>query len=426
MTLLNLPPAPATPAPGLWTRVRSVCCSLVCASLCALAFPPTTLHGETLHLRDGGRLTGKLEKRPAEEDDEQKVNYILRLRDGGLVAVRASEVARCEDDSAVDLEYDQLLAAAEDTAEGHEKLARWCQEHELSQLKEFHYREVLRWDPNHAEARRVLGYRMVQGEWLKPEEAMQRQGLVRYRGQWRLPQEVAALEQQQQADKQQKAWNRNLTMWRDWIGGRRDAEAVEKIRAIKDPLAGPALAEAINRESRPEIRELLVDTLADLPTSYALETLVALALNDDDGEFRLRCVRHLRERGASGAVGAFARALSSPSNATINRAAVALGQMGDRRAVLPLIQSLVTEHSTIVQPTSDIRPSFGSGPNGGFGGLSVGSKPTKITKRLENKSVLEALVALTDQNFLYDESSWRSWYIAQHALPEDVNLRRDP
>jgi len=416
-------PVGARRVPRVFALARRL---VIGATLLAFMGAPASVPGETLHLRDGGRLTGTLEKRPAEDDDEQKTNYILRLPDGGLVAVRASEVTRCEDESPIDQQYDQLLAAAVDTAEGHEKLARWCQEHELSQLKEFHWREVLRWDPNHAEARRVLGYRMVQGEWLKPDEVMQRQGLVRYRGQWKLPQEVAMLEQQQQATKQEKAWTRNLTVWRDWIGGRRDAEAVEKIRAIRDPLAGPALADAINKESRPEIRELLVDTLAALPTGYALETLVSLALNDDDEELRLRCVKHLRERGASGAVGAFARALSSSSNATINRAAVALGQMGDRRAVLPLIQALVTEHSTIVQPTSDIRPSFGSGPNGGFGGLSVGSKPTKITKRLENKSVLEALVALTDQNFLYDESSWRSWYIAQHALPEDVNLRRDP
>jgi hypothetical protein len=55
----------------------------------------------------------------------------------------------------------------------------------------------------------------------------------------------------------------------------------------------------------------------------------------------------------------------------------------------------------------------------------VGGGPRKITRQVENRSVLEALIALTGQNYRYSIPDWKGWYIRQHALPESVNLRRD-
>ena len=104
-----------------------------------------------------------------------------------------------------------------------------------------------------------------------------------------------------------------------------------------------------------------------------------------------------------------------------------MGRLGDPEAVLPLIDALVTRHETVIQPTSSIRPSFGgtSDGSGGFNGLSVGGGPRRVVRSLKNKSALEALVALTKQNFQYSQTDWKRWYIREHSSP-GANLRRDP
>ncbi len=394
------------------------------------------LSADTLLLKNGGRVEGTIRKRPSEDANPKDTGtktapakdsaYIVELKKGAYLRIAASDVGRVLETTEIEADYERRLMGMQDTAEGHEALAKWCQEHGLVEQKQFHWQEVLRLDPDHAEARRLAGYQRIGGEWIRQDQFMQRQGFVRYRGSWRLPQEVAALERQEAEEVQVGNWRRNIQMWLGWLGGRRDAEALEKLRTIKDPLAAPGLIDALAKESRPDVRSFLLERLAQLDSPAVAPALVDGALGDGDEEYRLACVRHLKERGAIGASSAFVSALQSSDNRTINRAAVALGQLGDKRAILPLIFALVTEHSTLVKPTAEIRPSFGSGNGGGLGGLSVGSKPTKVTKRLENKSVLEALVKLTEQNFRYSEADWRQWYIQQEALGEDVNLRRDP
>ena len=118
--------------------------------------------------------------------------------------------------------------------------------------------------------------------------------------------------------------------------------------------------------------------------------------------------------------------MTSKSNRTINRAGVALGRLGEREAILPLIDALVTRHETVKKPANQINTSFSRSSDGGLGlgGLNVGGGPKKIVKNLQNKSVLEALVALTEQNYQYSKNDWKRWYIGQQDLG-DINLRRD-
>jgi hypothetical protein len=167
--------------------------------------------------------------------------------------------------------------------------------------------------------------------------------------------------------------------------------------------------------------------LGRLDTPVATSALVDAAIQDNDEEVRLRCIEQLKQRDTAAPVQSFARALRSSSNRQINRAAVALGRLGDAEAVLPLINALITRHEAVLPAQPTIQPSFSSGADGNSGfGMSIGGAPRKVARSAENKSVLEALVALTQQNFQYSESDWKDWYIQQHALPDDVNLRRDP
>jgi hypothetical protein len=175
------------------------------------------------------------------------------------------------------------------------------------------------------------------------------------------------------------------------------------------------------------VREIYADQLARLATPLALDALIQAAIDDPDVEVRLRCIDHVRQLGAARAVGAWTGFLQSRDNRTVNRAGVALGRLGRPEAVGPLIDALVTQHETLVKPTASIQPSFGSANDGsgGLNGLSIGGGPKVVRRQLRNQSVLDALVALTSQNYRFSQADWKDWYIQQRSLPEDVNLRRD-
>ena len=116
----------------------------------------------------------------------------------------------------------------------------------------------------------------------------------------------------------------------------------------------------------------------------------------------------------------------------INLAGFALGRMKDPSAIGPLIDALVTVHKfKIVKPGGDnaMSSTFGTGP-GGKGArrrheLSAGGGPTMIRQAIRNQAVLDALVALTGQNFNFDKQAWKYWYAAQKKPRDVLDARRD-
>jgi hypothetical protein len=380
-----------------------------------------------LLLKNGGQLRGDIRAVPAADGTAEASFYIVGLAAGTRIKLEARQVRKVLDASPAESKYAQLLPQMPDTAAGHLAMAEWCQKNGLDDLRQYHLEQVLRHAPDHQDARRILGYSLIDGQWARAEDLMEQQGYVRYQGAWRLPQQVAVLERERERELAQKSWRRDLRMWRGWLGGRRDAEAQENFRQIKDPLAAPGLAELLSSERDPRIRAMYIDLLARLGDANAVSALTRAALEDDDPENRLRAIDHLRTTGRTQAMRAFVQMLHHKNNQVVNRAAAALGRLGDPEAVLPLIHALVTRHEALVQPTSNIRPSFGRTTDGGgaMNGLSVGGGPQRVVRNLKNKSVLEALVVLTKQNLQYSMADWQQWYIHQHSSP-DANLRRDP
>lgn len=49
---------------------------------------------------------------------------------------------------------------------------------------------MLELDPDHVEARRLLGYSRIDGKWHKREQLMAERGYSRYRGTWKTAQEI--------------------------------------------------------------------------------------------------------------------------------------------------------------------------------------------------------------------------------------------
>ncbi len=386
----------------------------VAVSNCAL--------GDTLELTNGGRVEGRIVVDAAAD----KKKYVIELAAGGRLTIPRSQVARIDTTSEFETEYAELARKSPDTIEAHWKLAEWCREHKLRDRSQQQLARILELDPNHAEARNLLGFRKAGGQWMTREEVMAARGMVKYDGRYVTRQHVELLEQQKKVEGSQADWKNELDRLRRWLTGRRVDRAQQaraEILAIRDPLAADALVAFIRRENDPDLKRLWIEVAAGLDSQLALETLIDLSLKDPDDELRAVCLEYVIRSGRPGISTPYIRALKSRDNELINRAGAALGQIGNRDAIGPLIDALVTKHKVQVsEGASGDQHAYTFTEGGGF---SFGSKAAKFENRaVQNPRVLNALVALAGTSFEYDQPQWRTWLAAQAKL-NAVDVRRD-
>lgn len=381
--------------------------------------------GAVFQLANGGQVVGKL----LNPDQTPRENYLIEMS-GGRIAIASEQVTKVVEASEAERWYHQWLPKMPPTVEGHWTMAEECRQRGLKKQREFHLEQIIKLAPNHKEARYGLGYSNVDGEWVQTDQWMRSQGYIRYRGAWRIPQDVAIEQARDKSEKEVKLWKNKIKMWRSWIARPRGKEqdAMDAIRRIKDWRASGALADIVRDEEAPyNLRQLCIKVLGNLQTGNGVSAFIDRAVSDPDPRIRDACVDELVKFGAVRASAAFAAELKSKDNKKVNRAASALGQLDAADATLQLIDSLVTEHKFIITTGSpgQMNLGFGSGPSGGGNSFSAGSSPKVVTKNLRNASVHAALVLINPGfNFGYDQEAWKDWYIKQHT-PITANLRRD-
>jgi hypothetical protein len=254
---------------------------------------------------------------------------------------------------------------------------------------------------------------------------MEQRGYVLYRGRWLLPQQVADLEQTDALKKQQGEARAEVMRWRSWLGGKKHDQAMEGFETVKDPLAKAPLVEILRKEKSPAFREIILKSLSLFEGADVTYELVETALHDEDERVIELAVELLLKRPEQAyAATLLLPYLNSSDNWKINEAALILGKLNFKDAILPLIGSLITTHKTTVAPAGNLQTAFGTGPNGGGIGLQAGNTPKVISEDKRNPHVLGALVKITGKNFQYSEYDWRQWY-KQQLAPVTVNLRRD-
>ena len=128
--------------------------------------------------------------------------------------------------------------------------------------------------------------------------------------------------------------------------------------------------------------------------------------------------------GRPGLAGPYVRALRSNDNVIVNRAAEALGLIGDRDAIGPLIGALVTKHKVMEGSGPADQHTYVFTPTGGTA-MNMGSSGAKlVTREVENAAVLAALSKLAGVNFGFDQAAWRDW-LSSEAKAHPVDVRRD-
>lgn len=391
-------------------------------ALSFVGLPATTLRADTIVLRDAGRVDGRI----LNPDQQPRKTYIIETFYGGTITLAADLVAEVIPQRPVEEEYQALRVQSADTAEGHWQLAEWCRENHLADARTEHLERVIQLDPDHADARKALGYYRFNGRWATQDDVMMQRGYVRYKGRWRLPQELELMERRRQEEQAEKAWIGKLKRWRDALQSDRAEQAAQSIATIDDPTAVPALEQALRDDPIEEFRLLYLAGLASINQPPALSLLVQVSLHDPSEEVRLTAIEHLIPVRQPDLIAAYVKTLRSADNLAINRAAIALRMLKAETALEPLVDALVSTHTyKLTQGTpGGVNPSFSSGPGGGGSGLSVGQSVQVVKQQLANPAVLDALIELTGVNYDYDVTAWKHWLASRHPN-KTLDARRD-
>ena len=404
---------------------------VVAAAACSA---PASARADVFILKSGGRIEGELIGR-------EGARYRIKTNLGGELTLDHSRVARIDRRADRHEQYEQLRPTYADTAQGQWALAEWCREQRLTENRKKHLSRVLKHEPDHAEARRALGYSRRDGVWKTHEQIMLDRGLVRYQGVWLTPNEVELRENNRKHKQAENAWFGKLKRFRKWLDNPERAEsAAESIRTIDDPYALRALDARRVEEANPAARVLYIEALSMIGNPAALSSLADVVLHDPVEEVRLTALDYLVEHDRPEVTGLFAAKLGSKDNQIVNRAAIGLGQLNDTSAVPALIEALVTTHKFRIQQggqpgsisttmsqtgSGSATPGGLSGGAGGPGaGLSVGGKSFIVRRHLQNRDVLDALVTLSGVNYFYDQKRWKYWLNSQR-VDETLNARRD-
>jgi HEAT repeat protein len=361
-------------------------------------------------LTNGGRVKGAI----LNANESPRKNYVVKT-DSGQITIDKSQVKEVIAQSPEELEYERIRFTFPDTVEDQWKLAEWCRQKGLSQQRANHLERIVELDPNHKQARAALGYGQINGRWVRQEDVMKERGYVMYKGRWMLPQDIEIQEQKRKTEVAQKEWYLKLRRLRaqlDDRGPRGDA-ARQEFESLADPSAVPAIADLLRSESSDKVQMMLIAALARMKTSDAVKVLAEVALDGSNEEIRLTAVDHLKTLKDRAATGYFVEALKAKDNQRINHAGIALGELGDKSAVGPLIDALVTVHKEKIQQggPNTFSPSFDS--NGGIG-FGAGSKTVIMRHNVQNRGVYEGLLKLAaGPDFGYDVRAWSRWHATQ-------------
>jgi hypothetical protein len=401
--------------------MKIIFCFFFCFSVLFLA-GSKPLNADEYLLKDGGKIRGTL----LNQEEIPRKTYQIQVNENLEIGIEAKYIDRpTKGERETILEYNSFAPFAEDTIENHLRLADWCSKHQLPELSRLHWNRILEHDPEHKTARSVLGYiKSEDGSWTTQQELLGSRGLIKRNGSWKTQQQIDVeliLEKRKQTEIN---WEKKIDAWRTVLPNH--AKAKSDILAITDPLAATALWKALSSERNEDTRILLLKSLSNIGTSTALHSIAHWSMNPHENpEVRRTCFDEIQKHPVAkqALVGFYASRLNPQHDiATINAAALALGEIDGRSALPQLIEALVTVH-TETKTINAPGPTFGTMGNVNGTQFGWGTQKLKEVQTSQNQEVLNALIKLTGVNFQYHKDTWRAWLIESRRTTS-FNARR--
>lgn len=397
-----------------------------------------TVRGDVFHLHNGGRIVGTLvesepeTEKPGASAPWEPRPWRIKTSAGVEVVLPREAVAEHVRVRPALEEYEKVKPTCSDTVDGQWKLAEWCREHDLVTLRKKHLERVVELDPEHEPARRGLGHVHLDGKWAHPREVMLSRGYVEHRGRWRLPQEVDLLEDRRRRVLAGCEWRNKITTWRDWIltGDKRAGLAQEGLKRLDDPAAVRVLHYLLKTERRFAARIVYCEALIRTGGPDAQAVLIERAVHDPDREIRRTCLETLARTKPPEAAAYVNRMLRSKNTAAVANASAAAVLLKDPSTLRALIDALVTMRYVNISDSAMVQQNNLHGYNldGAPPAPALPPRKVRFDKQIprENLDALEALVAISGQNFGFDQTAWRTWYAAQiKSETQALDARRD-
>ncbi|MGB7328576.1 MAG: HEAT repeat domain-containing protein [Rubripirellula sp.] len=392
----------------------------------AACLVPVSAVADSVEIAGGGHLTGKVAR--------QSDYTVVAIDDDLQVAIPNSRVSRVVKSDEL-AQYRRNAVKAGDNAELHYKLAIWCATAgnipgQTGQYRKYHFQRAIELDPEHELARAALGYLKENGKWVHRTDMMRDRGMISVGRKWELPESVALAESAEASETESKLWIREVNRLIKIVSKRssKSAEALEELRAIKDPLAALAIAQQLeesrNDRSQPvAMRRLWIDLLGRFKNRVSVQALVMAGVEETDETIREAALEQLLVYGADSASATYVPMLSANNRQTIHRAARALSWFPDPELAMTYVDALVTTVKTVGPPPPGMSLGFG---DNGSNGMSTGGKAVEINDTQPNPAVLALLRTVEpDVDFGYNEQKWQM-YLAAKKTKFSGDLRRDP
>ncbi|MCG3126503.1 MAG: hypothetical protein CHACPFDD_01339 [Phycisphaerae bacterium] len=402
----------------------------------ATALASSICNADLIRLKGGGTIDGDVLN---STDTECTIRSLA-----GVVRLPRSAIESIEPGRSVFAEYDSRRQQTPDQPDPLVALAAWCEEQGLTHERLIHLRRALELSPDHAAARRALGFARVGDLWVDARSAGESAAKVVARAAERAvearnktaDEPAAEADPERAARAVQATWFARIRAVKSSLldSGvpRLEKQGRERIREINDPLAIVPLVRTLSTGDA-DCRLLLVEMLGRLVCDESTMNLAVVALVDPRDDVRSAALSHLEQRSDERVVAQFRKALGSGDDALIRRAATGLGRFRAASAVPELIRALTANKrmriETPVQryfhempaefrePTriraggadiARITPEIGFPDAGAV--LAVRTERRLETVTVFRTEVLEALKVITGQNLGFDEDVWQRWY----------------
>ena len=406
--------------------ITCVGCSM---GLAQEAKPDIPVALDKLLLKSGAEMRGKILN---ELTEDGRVYILFQTESGGTLKLeRGSVVRRAYPADDIEKEYYIKIQDLPDTSEGHWTMYQWLsrQKGGASRFKyerQFHLRRIVEKDPTDEKALRLLQYQNLDGRWVDKDLLHTYHGYVSDGGKWmpRLQLEVNHRAEQKKQSKGDR--NSQLKRWNKYVLGKENPSVVERqLYALVDQNSLDLVARLMKDEKRSPVRRLYVDAIGRLPSGYARNLLVGYAITDPDDDVRERAITMLQQDkyDAFQSTTTAAAYLNSPENYMVRRAARLIGILKADNGPYYLQQVLVTSHKRATG--NDPGRTQGSFSNTGeLQSFGQGGGPTHKIVEIQNVEVLDALREYSGQDYGFDETRWKRWYIENHVSTEE-DMRRD-
>ncbi|MFK7818886.1 MAG: HEAT repeat domain-containing protein [Planctomycetaceae bacterium] len=384
---------------------------------------------DVIRLKNGGELRGSLQ-----QVDEQQIS--IQTVAGSIVTVSQQTVHFVTRRSKLAEEYETRLKALPKSADSHWLLADWCRANRLKKQQRWQARNVLLHNPNHIKARRLLGYKRVGTSWTTSARENRKRGYVKM-GRKYVPRQTrdaiarTAAEEEQQAD-----WTRRISQLASAIDSGNQS-ALNDLNFIRDPMALAGLTSFFRESPAPVARMVYVRTLGQIKHPAALAPLVEQAILDSSDEVRTAAIESIPRTQTDSALRLLQQFLDDGDYYVVQRAAVALGAFDDPDSVEMLIEALITLHEYSTRPSAaeevqqravdllnknDLTPAELHlvlqtsiiPPRAVEATIEESNGRIQVLYPHRNEAVLASLVALTGEDFGFDQRSWRLWFDSKH------------